>query len=143
MTSRPQDLVQRFYDEVWKKADESVAREILDQGFRFRGSLGPERIGPDGFIGYMRSVHAALADFRCIVEDLVVSGNRAAARMRFTGIHQATFFDIDATHREISWAGAAFFETDGSRITELWVLGDVDSVRRQLGSPAQTRFSSL
>lgn len=63
MTPTATVLVERFYHRVWNKADEVEAHEILDIDFRFRGSLGPELRGPDGFIAYMRSVHAALEDF--------------------------------------------------------------------------------
>ncbi|MDV7341053.1 hypothetical protein RYZ26_15710 [Terasakiella sp. A23] len=56
MHPSPKELVQRFYHEVWNKADETVAREILHEDFRFRGSLGPEKRGQDGFIVYMRSI---------------------------------------------------------------------------------------
>jgi hypothetical protein len=42
----PAELVRRFYDEVWNRRDEAVAREILHRDFRFRGSLGPELRGP-------------------------------------------------------------------------------------------------
>jgi steroid delta-isomerase-like uncharacterized protein len=134
-------LVERFYHEVWNRADEAVARVILHADFRFRASLGPERRGPDGFIEYMRSIHTALADYTCRIEDLVTTGNRAAARMNFTGIHRARVFGVEATGRVISWAGAAFFITDGERITELWVLGDIDSVKQQLGAPRDASFS--
>jgi steroid delta-isomerase-like uncharacterized protein len=137
----PKSLVERFYHKVWNRADEAVAREILHPDFRFRASLGPERRGPDGFIEYMRSIHAALADYACRIEDLVTMGNRAAARMSFTGIHRARFFGVEATGRVITWAGGAFFTTDGERITELWVLGDIDSVKQQLGAPQGSGFS--
>ena len=50
MADTPQRLVERFYEEVWNRADETVAREILAEDFAFRGSLGPERRGQDGFI---------------------------------------------------------------------------------------------
>jgi len=136
MAASPRELVERFYHEVWNNADERVAREILDEDFRFRGSLGPEKRGQDGFIDYMRSVHEALGDYQCIIEDLVTTENRASARMMFKGIHQAEFFDIEATGQEIKWAGAAFFTMADGRISELWVLGDIDSVKQQLGSTA-------
>ncbi len=138
----PKSLVERFYYEAWNRADESVAREILHPEFRFRASLGPERHGPDGFIDYMRSIHAALANYTCIIDDLVATQDRAAARMPFKGIHRARCFEVDPTGREITWAGDAFFKTDGHQIVELWVVGDIDSVKRQLGAPASTRFSS-
>ena len=125
-------LVERFYDVVWNKADERAAREILDPNFVFRASLGPELRGPDGFITYLRSVHAALQNFTCTVEDLIATPDRAAAKMRFTGTHRARFFGIEATGRAIAWSGAAFFTARGGRISELWVLGDVEAVMRQL-----------
>lgn len=79
MSSDSKALIERFYYEMWNRADERIAREILHPRFRFRASLGPERHGPDGFIDYMRSVHAALADFTCIIEDLITMADRAAA----------------------------------------------------------------
>lgn len=133
-------LVRRFYDEVWHKADEADAREILHKDFRFGASLGPERRGPDGFIDYMRAIHSALGGYTCTIDDLVATETRAAARMTFKGIHRARFFDVEATGREISWAGAAFFRTDGRQIVELWVLGDIDSVKQQLGAGVKSGF---
>ena len=50
MSTDPRHLVERFYNEVWNNADEAVAREILAEDFRFRGSLGPDKFGQDGFI---------------------------------------------------------------------------------------------
>lgn len=126
-------LVERFYGEVWNQADEGVAREILHPGFRFRGSLGDERIGHEGFISYMRTVHAALGSYRCVIDDLVWTECRVAARMRFCGIHRAPFMGVPATGRQIVWPGAAFFTIASGQITELWVLGDIDAIRRQLG----------
>ena len=128
----PRELVEAFYFEVWNRADENRAREILAESFRFRGSLGAERIGPDGFIAYLREVHRALGDYRCIIDDLVTADSRAAARMRFTGRHRDVFQGVRPTGRQITWSGAAFFKCEGGRITHLWVLGDLVELRRQL-----------
>ncbi len=111
-----------------------MARAILDSGFRFRGSLGVTADDVDGFLAYVRSVRAALADYRCIIDDLIVEGgNRAAARMTFTDVHRGELMGVAATGRTISWSGAAFFTCRHGRIAELWVLGDLDGLRRQLG----------
>ncbi len=136
----PRQLVEIFYHEVWNRADEGMARTILAADFRFRGSLGPEKRGADGFIDYMRSVHAALGNYRCIIEDLITSDNRAAARMTFQGLHRGPFFGIPATDREIQWAGAAFFDMAEGRISKLWVLGDVDHIKAQLGAARGSAF---
>lgn len=126
------ELMERFYHRVWNKRDEAEAQRILDGGFRFRGSLGPELHGPDAFITYVRSVYAALEDFTCQIDDVIASADRAAVRMTFHGRHRGKFFGIKPTGREIRWSGAAFFKTRDSKIIELWVLGDLEAIRRQL-----------
>ena len=128
----PRELVERFYAVVWNKADEAEAHRLLAADFRFRASLGPEFRGPGGFIVYLRSVHAALEHFTCTIDDLIATDDRAAARMSFQGRHRGRMFGVAPTGRDIRWSGAAFFKMSGGAIAELWVLGDIEAVRRQL-----------
>ena len=58
--------------------------------------------------------------------------DRAAARMSFHGRHRGKMFGIEPTGRDIRWSGAAFFKVERDMIAELWVLGDIEAVRRQL-----------
>ena len=142
MTTTPKRLVERFYNEVWNRADEAVAREILHKDLRFRASLGPERRGPEGFIGYLRAVRQALPDFVCIIREVIATDREAVARMHFEGHHHGAFYGVEATGRKITWAGAAFFKSDGAQITDIWVLGDIDSVKQQLGAAPSAAFES-
>jgi len=141
MTTIAQTLVERFYFEVWNQADERVAHEILHRDFRFRGSLGPERRGPVGFIDYMRSIHAALGNYTCTIDDLIATERRAAARMTFKGVHRGRFFDVEPTGRTVEWAGGAFFTTSNSQIEDLWVLGDIDTLKRHLQADGFATFA--
>lgn len=142
MTAIPvRSLVERFYHEVWNRADEGVAREILGPHFQFRASLGPRTTGPEGFIAYMRSIHAALDEYTCVIEDIIENGPQAAARMRFGGIHRGVLFGIPATGNAVMWSGAAFFTSDGRQIVDLWVLGDVDGLKQQLGAAHTAPFA--
>ena len=143
VSSTPRDLVERFYHEVWNRADENAARDILDPDFRFRASLGPELRGPDDFIVYLRAAHAALGNFTCIIEDMIATQDRAAAKMAFRGTHRGTFFGVEATGRDVHWSGAAFFTMRGGRIAELWVLGDIDGLKRQLMPDEPARSFSV
>ncbi len=126
-------LVERFYDEVWNRGDEAAAHAILAPDFHFRGSLGVTADDIDGFLAYVRSVRAALGDYCCIIDDMIEGADRAAARMTFTGVHGGELLGVAATRRTVSWSGAAFFTCRDGRIAELWVLGDLDGLRRQLG----------
>lgn len=140
MTARPKTLVESFYADVWNRRDFAVARNIIAADFRFRGSLGPEKKGIDGFLEYVDAVHAALGNYTCIINDLVLTNDRVAARMTFRGIHQAKFFGVAPTNREIEWAGAAFFTVSRDKLSHLWVLGDVDAVKKQLGGTSVGQF---
>ena len=134
MQHSPTHLVERFYYDLWNTANETLAWEKLHPNFRFRASLGSEKIGPGGFIEYMRLIHTALSGYRCTIQEMLESGERVAARLRFGGVHRATLFGIPPTDRKIVWSGAAFFHITGHQIVSLWVLGDVDAVKRQLGA---------
>jgi steroid delta-isomerase-like uncharacterized protein len=129
-------LVERFYGDIWNRQDFAVADEILAADFRFRGSLGSETVGIPAFLTYVRSVHAALADYRCVIDALTADDVAAAARMTFTGVHRGPLFGVPATGKSVSWAGAAFFRIAQQRIVSIWVLGDVDGLKRQLGATA-------
>jgi steroid delta-isomerase-like uncharacterized protein len=132
VAATPTELVERFYHQVWNRADEAEAWKILSPTFRFRGSLGPELRGPGGFLAYLRSVRLALDNFTCTIEELIATEEHAAARMRFSGNHRGRMFGIEASGRDIVWSGAAFFKVSDGMIADLWVLGDIEAVRRQL-----------
>ncbi|HTN51519.1 MAG TPA: ester cyclase [Anaeromyxobacter sp.] len=126
-------LVEAFYARIWNAGDEEAARRILAPDLEFRGSTGPARTGVDGFLGYVRLIRGALAGYECVIEELVVEGERAFAKMLFRGRHAGTFFGVAPTGRAVAWAGAALFRFQAGRIRAVWVLGDVDGLKQQLG----------
>jgi predicted ester cyclase len=126
-------LVERFYNDMWNHADEQVARAILSPTLAFRGSIGELRQGAEGFILYMRKIHAAFAQYHCRIDDLIAAEDRAAAQMTFTGIHSGSLWGEVPTGKPIGWAGAAFFTTGGGKIHRIWVLGDTENLKRALG----------
>jgi predicted ester cyclase len=126
-------LIEDFYYEVWNRGDEEVARRILAPDLAFRASTGPVRSGVGQFIDYVRLIRGALSHYECVIEDLVTEDDRAFAKMLFRGRHTGRFFGVDPTGREIAWAGAALFRVAGGKIASIWVLGDVDGLKTQLG----------
>ena len=55
-------VVEKFYVEMWNKADKGLIPDIFLDGFTFRGSLGPVLVGHDQFAGYVDGVVGALED---------------------------------------------------------------------------------
>ena len=134
MTDAPtRQLIERFYNEVWNRWDEAVVREILDARFTFRGSIGTETAGVDGFLEYTRTIRAAFPDFTNTIDSLIIEGDRAAARLTYTGTHQGPMLGYAGTGNMIRYSGAAFFVCDAGVIKSAWVLGDLDALKQQLG----------
>jgi steroid delta-isomerase-like uncharacterized protein len=125
--------VRRFYDELWNRHDLTRLGEILNKDLSFRGSLGPELRGHAAFAAYADGIHAALADYRCEIVDLIEEGAKVVARMRFGGVHRGPLLGFAATHRRVEWAGSAHFTFQDGRIADLWVLGDLRALTEQLG----------
>lgn len=126
------EAVRRFYEVVWNACDKSAIPALFHEDFTFRGSLGELRKGHAGLADYVDKVHGALADYRCDIEQLIVEGDVAFARMLFSGVHRAELLGHAATGKPVSWAGAAVFTFRGERIADLWVLGDLHALERQL-----------
>ena len=124
--------VRKFYDVIWNQHDKTEVPNVLHEGFRFRGSLGQEKLGHRGFIEYVDMVHQALANYECVIEDLVCEPGKVFTKMRFSGIHQGEFLGYAPTQKTVSWAGCALFTFEGDKVSDLWVLGDLKSLEHQL-----------
>jgi steroid delta-isomerase-like uncharacterized protein len=118
-------LVEAFYGRIWNAGDLAAANDLLAEDFCFRGSLGTELQGREPFKNYVRSIRDALGDYRCEILECVTEGNRAFAKMRFSGVHVARFRGYARTGKPVHWLGAALFRFHNETIAELWVLGDL------------------
>jgi steroid delta-isomerase-like uncharacterized protein len=107
--------------------------EILTEDIRFRGSLGQEKNGHDQFCDYVRFIQNAFPDFHNRINDIVCDGERCFCRLTYTGTHKGEIFGIPATDRKIEYSGAALFDFRDSKISTVWVLGDVFGLLQQLG----------
>lgn len=129
------ELVQAFYERFWNEVDLSLADEILHPEVMFRGSVGVGATGRRAVCDYVLLVTTALSDYRCDVELLIVEGDRAAAKVRFSGLHTGEFLGYEPTGLQVEWIGAAFFTADEGMLSAIWVLGDLESLRSQLAIP--------
>jgi len=126
------DQVRRFYKELWDENNQDSISTILNEDFTFRGSLGQEKRGHNGFIEYVHMVHHALGDYKCKIEELISEGDKVFAKMLFTGIHRDNFLDYPPTQKRVNWNGCAVFTFKDGLISDIWVLGDLKNLEQQL-----------
>lgn len=126
--------VRKFYDIIWNQHNKRVIPEVLAEEFMFRGSLGQEKHGREGFAEYLDMIHKALGNYECQILEIVCQQQKVFARMRFSGIHQNELMGYAATGKHLVWEGAALFQFTEGLVTDLWVLGDIKTLESQLNN---------
>jgi predicted ester cyclase len=126
-------VVRAFYAELWEQGRFDRLPALMHHDVAFQGTFGQTMHGLDAFGVYVRSVREAFSIYRCEVQDLLCEDSRVAARVAFSGTHDAgPFLDHAPSGRELAWEGVGFFTLDGGRIRHLWVMGDMLGLLGQL-----------
>lgn len=125
-TLSPQkEVVRVFYKEMWDHADKSLIPQIFHERFSFRGSLGLTLTGYDEFASYVDWVTGAFGEYTTDILCMIEEGNRVSGKMRFHGIHRQELFEVSATGKHVWWTGMPIFTFEGTRVRDLYVLGDI------------------
>ena len=126
MVLSPQkEVVRVFFKEMWDKPDKSLIPSIFHPDFTFRGSLGPQLVGHQQFVGYVEFVTGALGQYTSDILALGEEGNRVFGKLRFHGYHHRELFGVQPTGRHVWWYGTPIFTFEGELVRDLWVLGDL------------------
>ena len=126
-------LIETWYHRMWNRWDKTAIEEILTPEIAFRGSLGQVKQGYVGIAEYMDFIRAAFPDFTNNIQEIISEGDKAFARLSYTGTHEGEIFGIAPTGKRIAYSGAAVFSFAGEKmIREVWVLGDIYGLLLQL-----------
>jgi predicted ester cyclase len=133
VSSANADIIRAFYADLWEAGDLTRLPALMHEDVAFQGTFGQTMRGLEAFGAYVRSVRHAFSTYRCEVLDLLGEDDRVAARIRFSGRHDAgPFLDAAPSGRILTWEGVGFFTLDAGRIRHLWVMGDMLGLLGQL-----------
>ncbi len=122
----------RAYYEMWNSQDFTKAESLLDDDIRFRGSLDIVANGIEGFKEYAQMIIAAFPNLYHAIEMEVHENNMAAIYVTYSGRHEGALQGYQATGNRISYSGAAFFYFKNGKIANINVLGDLNTLYKQL-----------
>ncbi|WP_428023508.1 ester cyclase [Arcobacter sp.] len=130
--NRNKEIVKSYYENLWNKKDKSYIDKLFDDNILFRGTLDIETNGKKEFEEYFDMILSAIPNLYHGVELMIAENNLVSARAIYNGTHMGKLFDIEATNRRIRYNGASFFRIENDKIKEIWVLGDLNSLYKQL-----------
>ena len=109
--------------------DELVDENVVEHE-EFPG-IPPGREGVKQFFGMMSE---AFDGFRFDVEDIVVEGDKGAARVTMKGTHSGEFMGVPATGKQVSVSAIDIFRLADGKIVEHWGVTDAMALMQQLGA---------
>jgi steroid delta-isomerase-like uncharacterized protein len=131
--SSNKDLITKYY-EMWNKKDFDKADQFLDENISFRGSLDITAHGLTEFKEYAKMLTSVFDDLYHAVEITVIENSLAAVYVTYTGKHVGKIQEFEATGNRFNYSGAAFFQFRNGKIVSINVLGDLNSLYKQLQS---------
>jgi len=111
------------------------AREFdrLDEFFHERVTMNGVPGSREQILASLREHTGAVPDLTWQLEELVVEGDRLAARLLDTGTPAQEWLGLAPTGAAVELTECAFYRVRDGRIEDSWYLMDAAAARRQLG----------
>ena len=128
-----EETMRQFYEHVNAGNIDGFASLIADDMIEHEKIEGLPQT-KEGVVEFFKMFRAAFSDLRFDAEDVIVSGDRAWARVRVTGTNDGEFMGMPATGKSIDVPAVDMirFNDDGTA-AEHWGVSDTMTMMQQLG----------
>jgi len=126
----------RHFVEEWNKgktACMAVIDETCATNFVFHESTGEDIHGLKDFKKSMSEFFTAFPDNHITIGDMVVEGDKVAARYTLTGTHKGEFMGIPPTNKKVTMWAIEIDRIVGGKFVEGWIRFDTLGFMQQLG----------
>lgn len=128
------DIIRQLYNEVTSGERRSPIVEKASNGFvRHIISTRPSCL--KAFYRFFDAVKEAFPDYKLLLDNIVVKGNRVMAHYTISGIHKQEFMGLAATNEWMIITGIDIFRLDKGQIIEYW-----DAAHQITASSRETRI---
>lgn len=125
--------LRRFYETLCT-GDATAVDEVLTPDWE-QTPLPPHTSeGLEGYKELTAFLREVFPDLSITIEDVVVSGDRAAVRSVARGTHSGEVLGIPATGRTVGFRASDFHRLEEGRIAQTWHLEDYFGLLGQLGA---------
>ncbi|HEU5431716.1 MAG TPA: ester cyclase [Thermomicrobiales bacterium] len=127
-------LVQRYWDEGWRKGGEAVLRDVMSADEVHHWGIGDDTRGIDPYLARFDAFVAAFPDIKITTDHVFGEGDLVASHWTGTATHQASWLGIAPTGKAVTWTGANIFRIVCGKIVESWGAADHIALLQQLGA---------
>jgi predicted ester cyclase len=92
-----------------------------------------EYLADEELIQHLAFYSAAFPGYQVTPEDIIVEGDKAAVRAKFTGTHKGEMMGIAPTGKQVSMPALIVYRIAGGKVVEHWISMDRLELLEQLG----------
>jgi steroid delta-isomerase-like uncharacterized protein len=128
-------MLRRLYDEVMNAGNLAIADEVVAaDAIEHEAPPGTPAEGPEVVKQWVGMMRTAFPDFHLEVDDMIVEGDRVAARVTMSGTHQGDFMGIPPTGKRFSISAIDIVRFAEGKMVEHWGATDNLGLLQQLGA---------
>ena len=91
-----------------------------------------ETVSRDDYVAAMRHAVDSVQNYRWNLDDLVIEGDRVAARLTVSGTPVKEWLGLQPTGRDVTFTEYAFYHFRDGRFEHMWYLLDARTIEKQL-----------
>ena len=131
----------RVVDEAWNKGNLDALDELHAPGYTEHHAPFPDVEGLEAFKQVVAGAHTTYPDFHITIHELILEGDKLAARWSWTGMHlgQTRQLAIPPTGKRLTLTGAHILHIQGDKLVEGWQFADDLGLLQQFGLTPQPR----
>lgn len=127
-------IIERYYNEVWNEGKLAVLDELLSKDYINHTPSTPNPpAGPEGLKPIVAAIRKGFPDLHYELKDIIVTQDRAVARVVMTGTQTDTLFDQPPTGKKVEVNQINIEQIENGKITQHWRVTDELTMMKQLG----------
>ena len=127
-------IVRRFAEEVITKGHIDSAAQFVWEDVVEQVPLPGQGPGLEGLKDVLRGMRTAFPDLNFAVKEQISEGDKVVSRFEWTGTHQAEFFGVPPTGRQVKVWGIVIDRLEEGRIKDTRIIMDALGMMMQLGA---------
>lgn len=131
---RNEQIIRRYFDEVWNLGKLEVLDEIMDLSYINHSPGMPDPVpGPEGLKPIIAGMRQAFPNLHFSIENIIVTEEQVAIHCTMRGTHTGNLFGLAATGKKVIVNQMQIERIQNGKIIEHWRQSDDLGLMKQLG----------
>ena len=126
-------LILREADEIWSRGNLAAIPELFSDSFTMHYGDKVYVLTHEDYRKMVTTWRTAFPDLKMEVNDIIINGDKAAARYTVTGTHLGELWGYKPTGKLFQFDEIYIVRVEAGKIVETWGVWDEYGFRKQLG----------